>query len=179
LARSREPGISVAIVEPVARALAALGYRGPDLAAPAGVRFVAGSNADATLDAAAAELSAPALGLSLARRIPIGRLGDLDYALCTSSTLREGLWRLARFYGVVTQRVKLSLVEAPPRAWLVLARRPDVPHSRHWLEFSFAIIAERIRQTVGREVVFDEVTLAHPPPPSGRGHYVVFRTHVR
>jgi len=177
---SDDPGIAFAIVDPVLHALAELGYDADEHRhAVAGAAMVGGSRVDALLDLAAAELADSTLALSLAPRIPIGRLGDLDYALCTSSTLRDGLGRLERFYGVLTQRVKLSLVESPPQAALRLRRREGITHSRHWIEFSFAMIAERIRQILARDVQFREVTFRHAAPPSRSAYDAFFGTTVR
>jgi AraC-like DNA-binding protein len=173
-------GVAATIVGPVVHTLAELGWTATvPLPAETGTELVAGSLADSLLDAASRDLADPTLGLSMARRMPIGRLGDLDYALCTSSTLREGLRHLERFYGLVTQRVKLALVEAPPRAMLRLERRTGVSHSRHWIEFSFAMMAERIRQTLGHDVAFDEVSFAHSAPPSTVSYGVFFGAPVR
>jgi len=171
-------GISSTVVGPVVRALSELGYR-VDLAA-LGSSTVEGSAADALIDEAARSIGDEALGLALAKRIPIGSLGDVDYALCTSRTLREGLERAARFYGLVTERVKLTLIESPVDATLLYERDPAAPYSRHWSEFGTAIVAERIRQTIGRSVAFSEVWFAHDPPLAGtKEHDSFFGTSVR
>ncbi len=169
-----EPGISNAIVAPVLRALDELGFHAP---APAG-DLVDGSAADRLFDAAAATLRSETVGLQVARRVPIGALGMLDYALCTSPTLREGLARLTRFYGVVTQRVKLSLLEEGGTATLWFERAAGVKHSRHWIEFSYAMIAERIRGTLGVPVKFRDVAFTHPAPASQQAHDAFFGATV-
>jgi AraC-like DNA-binding protein len=64
---------------------------------------------------------------------------------------------------VATQRVELTLAEGPGEANLMFRRKPGLTHSRHWIEFSVAVIAERIRQTVGERLAFD-VEFAHDPP---------------
>ena len=167
-------GISSAIVEPVARALAELGYVPPPL--PANHGIVAGDSADAVLDDSSVTLGDPAIGLTIAQRIPIGALGDLDYALCTSRTLREGLARLARFYGLTTQRVKLVLVEENDAARLVFTRMPPLTHSPHWLEFASAMIAGRIRLTLGLQNAFADASFVHPAPANRVAHDAFFRT---
>lgn len=160
--RTHELGISGEVVAPVVRALAELGF---DAEAESKVMTVGpvvnGSQADGLLDRAAAVLGQPALGLVLARLIPLGALGVLDYALCTSALLRDGLRRLSHHYGVVTQRVTLSLVDDSAAPALLFERRTNISHSRHWIEFSFAMIARRIRQTTRAEVRFPEVAFSH------------------
>jgi len=175
-----DPAISGEIVAPVLQALEACGVDRAALGAfpPAAGDMVPGAAADRWLDAAADLLHDEALGLTLARRLPIGALGLIDYALCASTSLRAALARVARHYGAVTQRVYLSLHEAPPQAMLLFERRSGTAHSRHWIEFSFAIIAERMRQTLGRDVRFERVSFRHGPPASADAHDAFFGTRV-
>ncbi|MBL8951019.1 MAG: AraC family transcriptional regulator ligand-binding domain-containing protein [Myxococcaceae bacterium] len=156
------------------RALAELGFSLP----PPRGDVVASSDANQLFDAAAAKLKSETVGLDVARRVPIGALGMLDYALCTSPTLREGLSRTARFYAVATQRVKLTLLEDAATATLHFERVSGVNHSRHWIEFSYAMIAERIRGTLGAPVKFREVSFTHGPPAASQAHDTFFGTKV-
>ncbi|MHB8419478.1 MAG: AraC family transcriptional regulator [Myxococcales bacterium] len=165
-------GIASEVVEPVTAALLRMGYR------PGRRRGARAELEDALLDGAAAALRDDCLGLSLARQLPIGSLGTLDYALCVSRSLRQGLERLARHYGVATRRVRMRLRTAGGEALLELERAPGVHHSRHWIEMSFGVIAERIRQTVGRPVTF-AVELRHGPPAAVRTHAEFFGAPVR
>ena len=171
-----EPGISEDIVGAVRRALRELGF---DAAAPSSGLVVPGSAADALFDRAAAHLDDDALALTLAARIPIGGLGNIDYGLCTSATLRDALSLVARNYGVATQRVRLELVEGESNAQLVGHRLPGISHSRHWVELSFAVIAVRMRQTLGRDdLAFTRVSFRHDAPPRRAAHDSFFRTCV-
>lgn len=170
-----EPGISNAVVAPVLRALSELGFVAP---APSG-EVVASSAANTLFDAAAAALKSETVGIDVAKRVPIGALGMLDYALCSSPTLRDGLKRTARFYGVVTQRVRLTMLEQGPVATLLFERQPGMSHSRHWIEFSFAMFAERIRGTLGVPMTFSEVSLVHEAPASSKAHDAFFGAPVR
>jgi AraC-like DNA-binding protein len=176
-----EPGISSAIVGPVLDVLAAAGLdmHAVGASVEAGDEVVRGSSADRWLDVAAERLGDEALGLTLARRIPIGGLGLIDYALCTSATLRDALERVSRHYGVATQRVTLALVERGEQAALVFERQPGISHSRHWMEFSFAILTERARQTLGRDVSPVLVSFRHDPPACVDAHSAFFGTEVR
>jgi AraC-like DNA-binding protein len=169
------PGIARDIVGPVADALRSLGVDPGDIGADL---VVPGALADRLLDEAAARLGDPGLGITLAQSMPIGALGLLDYALCTSAIVRDALQRVADHYDVATQRVKLRLVDDEPSAWLVFERSPGANHSRHWIEFSLAIIAARIRQTLGRIVTFDRVSFVHPPPARTSAHDAFFGCDV-
>jgi AraC-like DNA-binding protein len=164
-----ERGISSSVVAPVLQALRDLGMQ-PPASAPSADGNVPGTNADAMLNAAAAKISDPALGISLAQRIPMGALGPLDYGLVTASSLREGLTRTAAYYGVVTERVALALLEEPPHAIVALTRLPEIDHSRHWMEFSLAMITTRIREAVGPEFTLKSVAFVHPAPESTKAH---------
>jgi len=85
----------------VRRALEALGVDPSKLTRHARGPVVPGATADALVDRAALELDDDALGLTLVARVPIGSLGVIDYGMCTSSTLREALQLVARYYGVL------------------------------------------------------------------------------
>lgn len=171
-----EPGISSAVVLPVLRALSDLGFT--RALAPTGV-IVGGSQADAVFDQAAAALGNDAIGIDVAKRVPMGALGELDYVLISSSTLRDGLARTAKYYGVVTQRVRLALIEEGHSATLVFERHPALSVGRHWIEFSFAMICERIRGTLGVPVAFTTVELKHAAPRDTGAHDEFFGVKVK
>lgn len=172
-----EPGISNDVVSAVVRVLRDLGFDPAAAAEPVGT-VVPGNRADDMIERAAAYLLDDALGISLAQRIPLGSLGPVDYGLTTASNVREALEVLCRYYGVATQRVRLELVEQPPKAWLVSHRTPR-DHSRHWGEFAFAVIAIRIRQSTGRpDLAFDPVSFQHAEPAHREVQDEFFKTRV-
>jgi AraC-like DNA-binding protein len=173
-----ERGISNVIVGPVLHALAT--DLGVALSAPVGpdAAHVPGAAADALIDEAARRAKKPHLALDLAARIPIGGLGVLDYALCTSPTLGDALRRVARYYGVVTERVRLTLTKDEARATLTFERNVAAAHSRHWAEFGVAMIALRIKQTLGRPVKFESVTFAHRGPKDAAPYRAFFGCEV-
>ncbi|MBI4817696.1 MAG: AraC family transcriptional regulator ligand-binding domain-containing protein [Deltaproteobacteria bacterium] len=166
--RPGAPGIAREIVGPVILALSELGFRSDGFSAneaiKSGVRTVLGSSADEVFDRAAEALGDEAIGLHVAERVPIGALGELDYALCTSPCLGVGLARVAKYYEVVTERARLSLRVDESLATLELQRLPGLHHSRHWIEFAIAMISTRIKQTVGASMSFASVSFAHVPP---------------
>ena len=163
----RPKDVAEAVVEPVVVALRQLGCSPP-----------LGGGADETFDEAARMLDDPAIGLTVAQRIPIGALGEVDYMLCSSATLRLGLARLTRFYPALSSRVLPELVEERPAASLVFRRHPG-PYSRHWAEFPLAMIAQRIRQVLGVTVVFEGSGFAHPRPPAAERYDHFFGAPVR
>jgi AraC-like DNA-binding protein len=173
------PGIASEIVRSVGAVLVNLGVDIDQLASDAPI--VEGELADAFFDRAAAQLNEPALGIVIGKSMPIGSFGLLDYALCTASTLRDGLQRVASHYGLVTQRVSLELVEDTDKktAAMQFTRVPGLTHSRHWLEFAAALIATRMRETVGAEIAFTNVSFIHPAPSDRKTHDEVFATTVQ
>lgn len=174
---SAQRGISAEVVGPVCAVLESRGFDVARFRARSET-YVPGALADAMLDAAARALGDEALGITLAANLPIVSLGPLDYAMCASSTLREALRRVSRHYAVATQRVKLTLVETPPLAALELERIGE-GHSRHWIEFSLAIFAQRIRRALGGDTSFVEVTFTHDAPTDDGKHTDFFGAPVR
>ena len=143
------------------------------------VEVVEGRLADVAIDEASARLNEPALALVVAERLAIGSLGEIDYALCTSDTLRVGLGRLARFYRLATERVGLELEERGAVAALVFRATAGAAYSRHWREIALAIVARRIRQTVGQRVRFRDVAFAHAAPARTEPYASFFGGPVR
>lgn len=166
--------ISADVVIPVLRALRDVGADVTRFTRSAA--GVGGADADAIMDAAAEQLG-EAVGLRVAAEIPLGALGPVDYALSTSATVREGLHRLSRYYGVATERVEVSVLESPV-AGLELVRNPAVRHSRHWIEFSLALITGRLRACVGAAMKLDAVHFLHAAPASVREHEAFFGAPV-
>lgn len=144
-----------------------------------GEDVIAGADADAAFDSAAERLCDPALALSVAEHLAIGSLGEIDYVLCTSDTLRLGLERLVRFYPIATERVRLELEESGDRATLVFRAVSSGAYSRHWREFAVAVIARRIRQVLGRDVRFLEIAFAHAAPLDQKRHAAYFGSSPR
>ncbi|HEY4177407.1 MAG TPA: AraC family transcriptional regulator ligand-binding domain-containing protein [Kofleriaceae bacterium] len=160
-----ELGIAEDVVAAVRREIEALGFVPKELPA-ASPGLVVGTAADVLFEEASEFLLDSALGISLAGRVPIGGLGALDYGLVTSATLRDALNLLTRYYSIATQRVRLELEEGSDRSAVVGTRLPNIHHSRHWIEFSFAVFASRIRQTLSREDITFDIAFKHPAPPT-------------
>jgi AraC-like DNA-binding protein len=175
--RGTNRGISAGIVKLVARALGELGAPPTKLDAVE-TGYVPGPVADALVDNAAVALADPALGIALARHLPAGSLGPLDYAMLTAGTWGEALRRSAQFYAVVSDRVEMTLEELGDEAHVVQRLVPGVPQSRHWVEMLFAVITERGRQAVGPEFRLRSIAFAHAAPPADCGHARYFDAPV-
>lgn len=171
-------GIASAIVGPVVALLEQLGFdarRGfagleRYLAGP----YVPGPLADDVLDAAAAALARPAIGLDVGGMLPIGYLGLIDYTFATSASVRDALRRVARIYGVASQRTALALIEQPPHASLTFTRRPGAGRGRHWIELTFAAFTQRLRATTGHAFRCERVSFRHAAPPTSEPYQELF-----
>jgi AraC-like DNA-binding protein len=171
--------LSSAIATPVFEVLASLGADVREgLARSRDASMIRGSLADEVMAAAALRTGDEALGITVARRIPLGGLGLVDHALCTSATLGEGLARLSKHYGVATERVRMTLELVPPDAAIWLVRRPESPPDRHWIEFSLATIAIRLRECVSPDLALSRVALTHAAPRDRRAQDSFFGVRV-
>jgi AraC-like DNA-binding protein len=179
LAEVSDPGISCVVLRPIARALEEQGL--PSLLTELGAcgsSRVAGSQADAFLDAAAAALNDEALGIHLAARVPVGALGSLDYAFCASADLRDALRRLGLYYSLMSERVGVQLVADESRTVIVFRRKPGLAQSRHWVELGLAMVVDRIRHALGARAVVEEVRFAHAAPQERTEHERFFGAPV-
>jgi AraC-like DNA-binding protein len=174
-----ERGVSAAVVATVARALGELGVDVPRFDDADVKGYVAGPEADALLDGAAAKLDDPALGVSVAERMPAGSLGLLDYALFTGERWGDAIRRVAQYYAVASERVTMSIECNDDEACVALTRDPTQPSSRHWIEFSFAVITSRARQSMGPMFQLRGVEFVHGAPPATASHERYFASPVR
>lgn len=162
------------VVVPVARALRELGADVPEFQTPAlGIDVEV---ADRMMDRAATELGDD-VGPRAAQLIPLGALGPVDYALSTSATVGDGLDRLSRYYGVATDRIELAVLRGDVEG-IELGRQPSMPHSRHWIEFSLALILGRVRAAAGTDVRVEAVCFVHDAPRGKTAHDSIFGTQV-
>jgi AraC-like DNA-binding protein len=101
-----------------------------------------------------------AFGLHLAQHAEEGAFDVLDYAVCLSSTLREGLDRLARFYRLVSDDAAIQVFRSDGTTRVV--RLVDGTHPQDQDAF-FALMVERFRNISGHSVRPREVSFEHSP----------------
>jgi AraC-like DNA-binding protein len=160
----REPGVSAPIVLAAARVVRDLGVPLEDPVEHAG--YVAGRIADAVLEEGARVLGDPMIGINVARRLPPGSLGPLDYVLFTSETWGAAIHLVAKYYAVASERVRMTIESRGRDTAIVLTREPPYEVSRYWVELSLALIVERARQSLGADWRPSRVELAHAGPSS-------------
>jgi AraC-like DNA-binding protein len=168
-----EPGISWDIIGAVIHALSA---RGHDLMIERAA-MVSSSRINSVLDTAAKALRDEAVSLSLVPYIPIGALGVLDYAFCSSANVRQALRRASRHFSLLSQRLELVVVERPPRASFEFKAKTGAVNGR-WIELGIAMIATRMRQTSARSIAF-QVELKHERQGPARPYTSFFGGDVR
>jgi AraC-like DNA-binding protein len=125
---------------------------------------------DEMFDRAAIDLDEPLIGIAVARRVPVGAYGLLEYGLRASATVGDAVQRLARHYASVSTRVRTEVALVDGRSALVFHRAPSVRFSRHWIEMPAAAIANRIAEGAGHEPLLHEVRFAHREPPGDHRH---------
>jgi AraC-like DNA-binding protein len=159
----RQPGVSAPIVLAVRRVVRELGV---PLETPIEHQgYVPGPHADAVLEAGARALADPMIGISVARRLPPGSLGPLDYVLFTSETWGAAIHLVAKYYAVASERVRMTIETRGNDTAIVLTREPPYESNRYWVELSLALIVERARQSLGADWRPSRVELAHAEPP--------------
>jgi AraC-like DNA-binding protein len=97
----------------------------------------------------------------------------------TSATLRQSMQRTAKYYRAATQRVELTLVEQDDVGALVYTRLPGVQQHRIWMEFSLAILVQRVRACLGAPFRPLSVAFAHPLVGAERPYVDYFQAPVR
>lgn len=125
---------------------------------------------DEMFDHAAIDLDEPLIGIVVARRVPVGALGLLEYGMRASATVGDALQRLARHYASVSTRVRTELALVDGRSALVFQRSPTVKFSRHWIEMPAFAIASRIGDGAGGQPLLHEVRFTHREPPAEHRH---------
>ena len=165
-----EAGLSLVILKPVARALGALGVDGDEFLRLLGVdegadpdfeAFVPGSLAGRVLRDIAVRLGNRALGLALARGMPVGSFGAFDYAVWTGGTLRDAIARSSHFYALVTEGVSLSIEEREGVAHVTMHAPNAARHGTVLTDLAIALNVLRAREATGDRLRLRRVTFRH------------------
>jgi AraC-like DNA-binding protein len=170
LERPAEPGVSLMIARPILAAITSLGGDVAGFKRRMGIdenaswdERVPASRLAVALEEASRHLGEPDLGLRMAQVLPAGAFGFFDYCALSSATLREGLTQAVRFYGLLTDRLVLSLREERDVVRLVHALRPGMRRVPHLVELALAVMAARCQLAAGERMFLCEVWLARPP----------------
>jgi len=125
------------------------------------------------VEALARETGIDNLGVLAARGLPLGALGFVDYSASASATLSQALDRVARYSALAFDGVAFEIVIDGDVARIV-QRYLEIPHRRHAVEFTTAMVASRCRALVGPDMSFRAASFAHDAPRHTTEHVSVF-----
>ena len=166
----REAGLSLVILKPVARALFTLGVDGGEFERQLGLdektaadfdTFVPGSQSGRVLSEIARRLGNRALGLALARAMPVGCFGMFDHAVWTGGTLREAIARSSHFYALVTEGVSLAIDVRDRRAHVTMHAPNGARHGTVLTDLAIALNVLRAREATGNRLGLRSVSFRH------------------
>jgi AraC-like DNA-binding protein len=182
----REAGLSLVILSPVARALRTLvgNAQGAarsdpgaepraeslDLLGHLGLSadaardfdtFVPGSRVGRALRDTAIHIGNRALGLALAKAMPVGSFGTFDSAVWTGGTLREAIARSSHFYALVTEGVELRVKVDGARAHVTMHAPNAARHGTVLTDLAVALNVLRAREATGNRLRLRAVTFRH------------------
>ena len=148
--------ISVSFLRPLGQNLGKLGYDPGGFLREAGVEpraspddYVSNGRVESALALAQQRTGEPALGLRLAAVSSIGSLGTFDYAVWSSTTLRDALERTARIYEYICRGVTLDGEVRDGHYHMRVRTRPGQPPAVVLVDFTFGIHVSRIREVIG------------------------------
>lgn len=109
----------------------------------------------------------PTLQLFAPASLPFGAYRVIDYLVAASATVGDGVTRFARFFGIISETVSLTIVERgnEHRLWLAATGEGSVPSI--YVDYVFSALVTRIRMRIRPELRVRRVELrrAHPPDP--------------
>ncbi|MGO8997649.1 MAG: AraC family transcriptional regulator ligand-binding domain-containing protein [Polyangiaceae bacterium] len=118
------------------------------------------------LEEAATLLAEPHLSLRLPADLPLRRYGLAELAARSTTTLREGLARMATYASLVHPAITCVLEESGDEAqWI--QRTPSRPRGvgRHAEDYALAYVLTYARRETGAPIAPSRVWFAHPRPP--------------
>jgi AraC-like DNA-binding protein len=118
------------------------------------------------LEVAATLLSEPHLSLRLPADLPLRRYGFAELAARSTTSLREGLARMARYASLIHPTIVCTLEETDAEAaWM--QRTPARPRGigRYAQEYALSHVVTYIRRETEQPVALSRVWFAHARPP--------------
>jgi AraC-like DNA-binding protein len=181
--------VSVAMVRTISLGLARLGVSSSDFLDALGVAPDAreGGVPETLVGRVVADLATRKgishLGLDLARSIPLGWFGTLDYQYSTSATLGDALFNVNpnvyKFVEGIEQKLAIEGDSARIVLRQVIPRPEAMPGLAIMRDFSVAINVRRVRDVLGDEAVkITSVRLGYAAPPSIEPYESFFRAPV-
>jgi len=120
------------------------------------------------------------LGLKVAQHIQATTLHALGFAWLSSSTLKDALERLVRYYRLVTDVEKLSLVEGDNYYSLQLARKsPNIEYMVQDYDAFFAAVTIMCRTLLGDKFAPTMIKMERPEPGCFAEMKTFFNTEIQ
>jgi AraC-like DNA-binding protein len=133
----------------------------------------------AALEGAANMLAEPHLSLRLPADLPLRRYGLAELAARSTTTLREGLERMARYASLIQPAIVCALEERNDEATWV-QRTPSRPRGigRHAHEYALAYVVTYMRRDSVEPIALSRAWFAHARPPDLAPVYRFFATRL-
>ncbi len=123
-------------------------------------------------EAALTQYNPPCLPTALARVIPFGAFGVLDYLVGSSEKLGASCESLALHFDIVANDIRFELESSGMHRWIHL--RADVHVPVHAIEFTLAIVVTRLQHMAHRGFALRQVHLVGPAPIDDAMHQQAF-----
>ncbi len=120
-----------------------------------------------------------ALGIHLAESLPRGSLDLIEYALRSSSSLENGIDRLARYGRLLSDRVAARTHREEDSLLFLVHDTATTPLHSARAEFALAVALKLARDSTGADIAPVRVSFAHPAPEDIAEHRRFFRGPVR
>lgn len=121
----------------------------------------------------------PTLQLFAPASLPFGAYRVIDYLVAASPTVGDGVRRFARYFGIISETVCLSIEdrEGEHRLWLATTEGQPVPSV--YVDYVFSALVTRIRMRIRPELQVRGVELRRTRPKDPAPYERVFRAPVR
>jgi AraC-like DNA-binding protein len=120
----------------------------------------------------------PAFGIEVSRHTGYQTFHALGFSLATSATLREGLERIVRFFGIVTDAADMRLQEEPRRLRLTVHLKPSADPADEAVDALVAATVRLCRTLCGRAFNAQAVDLRRKKPADPTPYFRYFRVPV-
>ncbi len=142
-----------------------------------------GTRVDALMQRALVQIADPAFGLMAARCWHPSHLGVLGHAWLSSSTLRTGVQRLARYLRIVDDRARIETEEVrgglKVRYWAGRGDPATQPLAAVTIDITMSILLDMCRLNAGAALRPLAASLRHGPPPEPQVYDRFFGCRVR
>lgn len=126
-----------------------------------------------------AQTGDPALQLFAPACLPFGAYRVIDYLVAASATVGDGVRRFARYFGIISETVSLTIEDrrTEHRLWLSAAEGRPVPPV--YVDYVFSALVTRIRMRIRPGLLVQAVEFRQASPTNTEPYERVFQAPVR